>query len=84
MLLVAVVLSVAVAMIVVERIAPGRDWPRVATWWARAVLLNGVQIGTFLNPKRFAASCGFGDAEQRLGEMLLCRDVLATRGRPVA
>ena len=41
-----IVLTVAVVMIVVELYVPGRSWPKVANWWFRAVLLNGVQIGS--------------------------------------
>jgi sterol desaturase/sphingolipid hydroxylase (fatty acid hydroxylase superfamily) len=40
-----VVLSFAVVMIVVEKIASGRNWPRVRGWWWRAILLNAVQVG---------------------------------------
>ncbi|MCH8924292.1 MAG: sterol desaturase family protein [Planctomycetes bacterium] len=32
-------------MIVCEMLRPGRRWPKVATWWFRAGLLNGVQVG---------------------------------------
>jgi sterol desaturase/sphingolipid hydroxylase (fatty acid hydroxylase superfamily) len=32
-------------MIVVELVVRARPWPRVATWWRRALLLNGVQVG---------------------------------------
>jgi len=41
----AVVLLIAIAMMVVERLRPGRVWPRVRTWWLRAIALNLVQIG---------------------------------------
>ena len=40
-----IVLGVAVAMIVAEMLVPGRKWPKVATWWLRALFLNGVQLG---------------------------------------
>lgn len=41
-------------------------------WW-------DMLFGTYENPKEFLASCGFdGDREQRLGDMLLFRDVHAT------
>jgi sterol desaturase/sphingolipid hydroxylase (fatty acid hydroxylase superfamily) len=40
-----VVLGVALVMIAVELRAPGRRWPKVAGWWARAILLNLVQVG---------------------------------------
>lgn len=40
------VLALAVVMIVVEVLRPGRSWPKVAGWWVRAALLNGVQVGS--------------------------------------
>jgi sterol desaturase/sphingolipid hydroxylase (fatty acid hydroxylase superfamily) len=40
-----IVLGVAVVMIAVEIMTPGRRWPKVAGWWTRALLLNGVQVG---------------------------------------
>jgi sterol desaturase/sphingolipid hydroxylase (fatty acid hydroxylase superfamily) len=40
-----VVLGLAVLMIVVERLRPGRAWPSVRNWWARAIAVNLVQIG---------------------------------------
>ena len=39
------VLVVAIVMIGVECLAPGRAWPAVAGWWTRAIALNAVQIG---------------------------------------
>jgi sterol desaturase/sphingolipid hydroxylase (fatty acid hydroxylase superfamily) len=39
------VLTAAVVMIACEVARPGRKWPQVAGWWARAALLNGVQVG---------------------------------------
>ncbi len=39
-----IVLSAAVAMVVVERLRPGRSFPESAGWWARAALLNGLQV----------------------------------------
>lgn len=38
-----VVLVAAAAMMVVEALRPGRSFPKVANWWARALLFNGVQ-----------------------------------------
>ena len=32
-------------------------------------------FGTFRNPRAWGDACGFGDAERRLDEMLLGRDV---------
>lgn len=46
MLVALVVVGVAVVMIVVESLAPGRRWPEVRGWWLRAFLLNGFQAGT--------------------------------------
>lgn len=43
-----IVFSVAVVMIVVELLRPGRAWPNVAGWWLRTVLLNLVQVGMVL------------------------------------
>lgn len=40
------VLAVAVVMIVVELIVPGRSFPKVASWWTRALALNAVQAGS--------------------------------------
>ena len=41
-----IVISVAILMIGCEIARPGRQWPKVATWWLRAILLNAVQAGT--------------------------------------
>jgi hypothetical protein len=38
-------------------------------------------FGTFSNPRAWNATCGFGDAERRLPEMLVGVDVSATRER---
>ena len=46
MIIPAIVLGAAVVMITLEVCRPGRKWPRVAGWWARALLLNGVQVAT--------------------------------------
>lgn len=40
-----VVASVAVLAILVELWRPGRPWPRMPSWWARAIALNACQIG---------------------------------------
>jgi len=40
-----IVLMAALAMMSVEAASPGRSWPRVAGWWARAWLATGVQAG---------------------------------------
>jgi len=39
------VLSLALLMMVVERLKPGRIFPTVSDWWIRSILLNLVQIG---------------------------------------
>ena len=39
------ILCLAVLMVAVETVAPGRKWQKVAHWWRRAFLLNGIQIG---------------------------------------
>lgn len=44
----AIVIGVAAVMILIELLRPGRRWPRVAGWWWRALLLNGLQVGTVL------------------------------------
>ncbi|MFY9345265.1 MAG: sterol desaturase family protein [Planctomycetota bacterium] len=41
----ATVAAFAVLMIVAESFAGARRWPHVAGWWARALLLNSVQVG---------------------------------------
>jgi sterol desaturase/sphingolipid hydroxylase (fatty acid hydroxylase superfamily) len=43
MIVVGVVLAVALAMMLVEARSPGRNWPRVPGWWARALALNAGQ-----------------------------------------
>jgi sterol desaturase/sphingolipid hydroxylase (fatty acid hydroxylase superfamily) len=45
MLIPVTVFGVALVMIACEVVRPGRSWPRVAGWWLRAALLNGVQVG---------------------------------------
>ena len=44
-MLLLIVLAVAGVMIAVELARPGRPWPAVAGWWARAALLNAGQVG---------------------------------------
>lgn len=39
------VLGVGLLMIAIERLRPGRKWPKVSGWWGRALLLNGCQVG---------------------------------------
>jgi sterol desaturase/sphingolipid hydroxylase (fatty acid hydroxylase superfamily) len=41
-----VVTAVAVGMMVIEALRPGRRWPRVRGWWLRAIALNAVQVGS--------------------------------------
>lgn len=45
MLVTVTVLSLALLMMVAERLKPGRVWPTVANWWTRAIALNLAQIG---------------------------------------
>lgn len=40
------VIAVGLLMLLVELAQPGRRWPNVAGWWARAIFLNGCQIVT--------------------------------------
>ena len=40
-----IVLALAVLMMLVERLRPGRTWPSVKTWWLRAIALNLAQVG---------------------------------------
>jgi sterol desaturase/sphingolipid hydroxylase (fatty acid hydroxylase superfamily) len=41
----AIVLAAALAMLAIERLTPGRDWPEVRGWWLRALALNAVLVG---------------------------------------
>ncbi len=41
-----VILIVALSMIAVELIRPGRQWPAVANWWLRAIGLNLIQASS--------------------------------------
>jgi sterol desaturase/sphingolipid hydroxylase (fatty acid hydroxylase superfamily) len=43
MLIYVVVIVTALVMILVEHFRPGRQWPKVEGWWARAAALNGGQ-----------------------------------------
>ncbi|TDU28156.1 sterol desaturase/sphingolipid hydroxylase (fatty acid hydroxylase superfamily) [Panacagrimonas perspica] len=42
------VAAVALAMMLVEWIAPGRRWPAIRSWWPRALAANAVQAGVVL------------------------------------
>lgn len=44
MLVPSIVVAVALAMIAVELLAPGRTWPQVSRWWGRALALSAVQV----------------------------------------
>jgi sterol desaturase/sphingolipid hydroxylase (fatty acid hydroxylase superfamily) len=48
MVVVGVVLAVALAMIGIEALSPGRKWPHVSGWWSRALALNGAQAAVAL------------------------------------
>lgn len=41
-----IVFLVALVMIVIELLRPGRKWPHVAGWWVRAILLNVCQVAS--------------------------------------
>jgi sterol desaturase/sphingolipid hydroxylase (fatty acid hydroxylase superfamily) len=43
--IVAIVVGIALAMMVIERVWPARPWPVVRSWWPRALAINGFQIG---------------------------------------
>jgi sterol desaturase/sphingolipid hydroxylase (fatty acid hydroxylase superfamily) len=40
------VTAVAVVMMLVEALRPGRRWPQVRGWWLRAIALNAVQVAS--------------------------------------
>ena len=46
MVILVIVASCAAVMVVVELALQGRRWPQVNGWWARAALLNGIQIAS--------------------------------------
>ena len=46
MLIFLVVLGAAILMMACELARPGRSWPQVTGWWARALALNAVQVGS--------------------------------------
>lgn len=46
MLIPLIVFLIASLMIFYETKRQGRKWPKVRGWWARALLLNGAQVGT--------------------------------------
>ncbi len=48
MLIIAAVLTLGIIMMMVERLAPGRAWPRVPGWWPRAIFFNLLQAGSVL------------------------------------
>ncbi len=41
-----IVILTAISMMLVEAFVPGRSWPKVATWWLRAAILNLFQVGS--------------------------------------
>jgi len=41
-----VVAAAGIGLIGIERLVPGRRWPRVSRWWPRALALNAVQAGS--------------------------------------
>jgi sterol desaturase/sphingolipid hydroxylase (fatty acid hydroxylase superfamily) len=44
-LIFALILGIGIVMIMIERAAPGRNWPKVRGWWPRAICLNVFQAG---------------------------------------
>lgn len=44
-MLFALLIVIAAALIVVERIWPAHELPRVRNWWARVVFVNAIQLG---------------------------------------
>lgn len=46
MIIAYIVVGVGLCMLLVEFFFPGRPWPKVKTWWFRAILLNSFQILT--------------------------------------
>ena len=41
----AILALIALGMIIVERLWPANDLPRVRAWWPRIALINGIQLG---------------------------------------
>jgi sterol desaturase/sphingolipid hydroxylase (fatty acid hydroxylase superfamily) len=67
----ALVFIVAVWMMAVERLWPGRQWADVAGWWSRVVALNIAQAGLIavaaITWHKWLPSVRLWDAEARLG-----------------
>jgi sterol desaturase/sphingolipid hydroxylase (fatty acid hydroxylase superfamily) len=42
----AIVVTLALAMMIVERVRPARRWPKARSWWPRALAVNAFQIGS--------------------------------------
>ncbi len=66
------VMAVAIAMMIIEIIKPGRQWKKVSGWWIRASLLNSFQvasvfISTYLWDKWFVGS-SIWNAEDIMGQ----------------
>ncbi len=40
-----IVIGLGVGMLAAERLAPGRSWPAVPSWWPRALAFNAIQLG---------------------------------------
>jgi sterol desaturase/sphingolipid hydroxylase (fatty acid hydroxylase superfamily) len=53
MLITVTVLALALIMMMLEAWRPGRSWPKVAGWWSRAILLNGLQVLIVFTAGRF-------------------------------
>jgi sterol desaturase/sphingolipid hydroxylase (fatty acid hydroxylase superfamily) len=44
----AILLGVAGALVVVERLWPANELPKVRAWWARVIFVNSIQVGVVL------------------------------------
>jgi sterol desaturase/sphingolipid hydroxylase (fatty acid hydroxylase superfamily) len=72
-----IVLGAGVLMMVCEATRPGRSWPRVAGWWLRAALLNGVEAASVL-------AAGFLWEQWLLAHRLWSADRLGVAGGALA
>lgn len=72
MMITTIVLVCAVLMIIIELVAKGRDWPKVAGWWARAAALNATQVAMVfvagLTWDKWLKNWSIWDAEQTFGQ----------------
>lgn len=47
-MMIEIILLIALGMLLVERLWPANDLPRVRNWWARVILVNAIQLGVVL------------------------------------